>query len=151
MGVEGMSSYQEMRIAEDGTWYWEGREMFRLEIVQLFSTHLCRTEDGNYYISWNNQTHPVVVEDAPFFVKAVYPGENDFMMLLSDGRELPMPEGDIVLKNGKPYVTLKWPLDTKLSRGAFWQLSPYMRQRDDGGYEVNYKGKTWRIVSKDLA
>ena len=66
-----------IRIAADGTWYFNDSEMFRLEAVSFLASRLNRS-DGGYAITLGPQTLPILVEgDAqlfnPYHVIAVNP------------------------------------------------------------------------------
>ena len=56
----------EMRIARDGTWYYQGSPIGRLPLVKLFATVLRRGPDGA--IGWSRRPSRAVieVEDVPF-------------------------------------------------------------------------------------
>ena len=40
----------QMRIALDGTWYYQGTPIGRLPLVKLFASVLRRAEDGRYWL-----------------------------------------------------------------------------------------------------
>ncbi|WP_111656743.1 DUF1285 domain-containing protein [Isoalcanivorax indicus] len=55
----------DMRIARDGTWYYQGTPINRPAMVRLFSTIL-RREGDRYYLVTPVEKLGIVVEDAPF-------------------------------------------------------------------------------------
>lgn len=122
---------EEIRIAGDGGWYFNGGKMFRMEIVSLLASHL-QLKDGKYFICWRNQEVPVAVEDVPFVITSVSVAENSFQARLADDRELTLPERPIVFRNEVPYISLfsDSEADAKLSRAAFWQIIPYLEEVD---------------------
>ena len=55
----------DMRIARDGTWFYEGTPIGRPALVRLFSTIL-KLEDGRYYLVTPVEKVGITVDDAPF-------------------------------------------------------------------------------------
>jgi len=55
-----------MRIAKDGTWYYQGSPINRSSLVRLFSTILRRDEDGCFYLVTPVEKWRIQVEEAPF-------------------------------------------------------------------------------------
>ncbi len=55
----------DMRIARDGTWFYEGTPIGRPALVRLFSTIL-KLEDGKYFLVTPVEKVGITVEDAPF-------------------------------------------------------------------------------------
>jgi hypothetical protein len=85
-----------IRIAKDGTWFYEGAEMFRREIVHFFYQYLKIDSDGNYLIEMPGDPGDrcyVEVEDTAFVVQAVEgvrplpAGEEGLFIRLSDDTE----------------------------------------------------------------
>ena len=56
----------EIRIARDGTWYYQGTPINRERMVQLFSTVLRRDDDDVYYLVTPVEKLAIEIEDAPF-------------------------------------------------------------------------------------
>ncbi|MHB1127672.1 MAG: DUF1285 domain-containing protein [Bacillota bacterium] len=132
---------QELKIAQDGKWYWEGNQLTRMDIVQLFAEHLQQVGDG-YAVCYKGQSYPVIIEDVPFVVTSFNEAGERLGAMLADGREVDFKPGVISLVNGTPYFSLFWPNDTKLSREAFWQLHRYL-QEIDGVYRLRYNDQCW--------
>src|SRR5438105_10953949 len=55
----------DMRIASDGTWFYQGTPIGRPALVRLFSTILKR-EDGKHFLVTPVEKVGIRVEDAPF-------------------------------------------------------------------------------------
>ena len=55
-----------MRIAADGTWFYQGTPINRLPLVKLFASVLRREDDGEYWLVTPVERGRVRVEDAPF-------------------------------------------------------------------------------------
>lgn len=132
-----------LRIKENGRWYWGDAEIFRPEILTLFASHLVWREDG-YFVEMQGQSFQVTVEDVPFVIDSVWEDGNHLRARLVDTREVAFPAGEIYLKQGKPYASLARPLDTKLSRNAYWQLSRFLDEHN-GGYQIKWQDQIWPI------
>lgn len=131
-----------LRIARDGTWYADETEMERRDIVSLFAAHLER-EEGGYVVRLGSDGMPVEVEDVPFVVAEIIPAENGLRARLVDGREVELPPGPVYLVRDVPYLTLRWERDTKLSRGAWWQMVSHL---DAAAMAVRYGPHAWPLV-----
>ena len=55
----------DIRIARDGTWYYLGTPIGRVELVRLFSSIL-KKEDGRYFLVTPVEKVGITIEDAPF-------------------------------------------------------------------------------------
>lgn len=128
----------EIRISHDGTWYFNGNKMFRMEIVKFLSSYL-EFKNGNYYICWRGQECPVVVEDVPFVITGISKEEGTLKARLADERIVDLPETEVKWNNEIPYISLfiDESVDTKLSRAAFWQITPYLIEKD-GKHYIRY-------------
>ena len=56
----------EMRIARDGTWFYQGTPIKRERLVRLFASVLMRDEAGEYWLKTPVEKARIQVEDAPF-------------------------------------------------------------------------------------
>jgi hypothetical protein len=56
----------DMRIAQDGTWYYLNSPIGRKPLVRLFSTVLRRDPDGRFYLVTPVEKCGIRVDDAPF-------------------------------------------------------------------------------------
>lgn len=137
-------SAPELFIDQDGRWYADGVLMTKKEIVRLFASHLKKDEHDNYHIHWQNYLYPVEVKDAPFFVQSVIVETGQPMILLYDGRKLPLPLGKIIIKNSIPYISLLWECDTKLSRPSYSELCKNLIERDER-YLIKYGDNEWLV------
>ncbi|MGE5373267.1 MAG: DUF1285 domain-containing protein [Solirubrobacterales bacterium] len=130
-------SVQEIRIRKDGKWYADGAEMFRKPFLNLFGTHLHRDENGQYYIELNNETFYIVVEDVPFLAIDAGVRDGSIVFLLHDQQMLEVNEEvKLHMADDKPYLSFKWDHDTLINRSAFWMVSEFLEERDDGVYLV---------------
>jgi len=60
-----------LRIARDGTWYYQDSAIRRRPLVKLFASVLRREKDGRYYLVTPAEKALVHVEDAPFLAVAM--------------------------------------------------------------------------------
>lgn len=129
-----ISCDSDFRIARDGTWYYQGSPMSRQAMVRLFSTILCRDDDGEYWLKTPVEKCRIEVEDAPFMVIGLRIRDLDAGRTLcvktnvnewvGVDAEHPMqlradPEtGEIV-----PYVHIRDGLDAKFNRNTYYELA----------------------------
>lgn len=136
----------DMRIARDGTWFYNGTPIGRAPLVRLFSTILKR-EDGKYFLVTPVEKVGIQVDDAPFVAV-------DF---------------DVTEEDGPPVLTFVTNVGDRTSAGAFHPIrvvrdpdtgepAPYVHVRDelealidrksfyrliDRGVHRDHKGMRW--------
>lgn len=135
----------EIKIDREGNWYADGMKMERKEIVNLFSTHLWRNGENQYFICLNQQVFPIVVEDTPFIINEVIEEEGKLKVRLNDERVLDLSDHPIVVIKSIPYTSLFWERDAKFARHAFWQLSKYIVETDQG-YLVKFGDTQIKLI-----
>ncbi len=122
----------DMRIARDGTWFYEGTPIGRPGLVRLFSTIL-RKDGDKYFLVTPVEKVGITVDDAPFLAV-------DFDVTTSDaGQQLTFHTnvGDSVVAGPdtplrftrdtatgepSPYVTVRANLDALIDRKSFYRL-----------------------------
>jgi len=91
-GIEEVSIW----IDREGTWFYQGHEILRRDIVRLFYRNLhLDAATSRYFIQIGSQRCYVSVEDAPYSVRAVQPdssGDRIYLQLSDDSREKLDPE-----------------------------------------------------------
>jgi uncharacterized protein len=61
----------DIRIDKDGTWYYQGVEMYRVDIVHHLYRHIKKGSAGGYYIEMSDEDRcRIDVEDTVFVVKS---------------------------------------------------------------------------------
>ena len=55
-----------IRIARDGSWYYHGSRIQRKPLVTLFSSVLCRDQEGVFWLVTPAEKGRIDVDDAPF-------------------------------------------------------------------------------------
>lgn len=136
----------DMRIARDGTWFYQGTPIGRPALVRLFSTIL-KLEDGKYYLVTPVEKVGITVEDAPFVaVDFQVEGQGTEQRLIFTTNV-----GDTVLAGAEhpirvirdpdtgepsPYVMIRAGLEALIDRKSFYRLV------DLGAY-CDHEGVRW--------
>lgn len=137
----------DMVIAADGSWFHEGEKIERQGLVRLFGTILRKEADGHHYLVTPAEKMRIRVEDAPFLgvridvahkphagsaAQADEPeaGANqrvtvltnhDDSVLISQAHPLRVAL-DPETEEPAPYVGIRYGLEAKLTRAAFYDL-----------------------------
>ena len=122
----------DMRIARDGTWYYEGGAISRPQIVRLFSTIL-KLEDGKFFLVTPVEKVGITVDDAPFVaVDVTVGGAGDTQVLMFEtnvgdkvvaNEENPIRvERDPKTGEPSPYVHVRASLEALIDRKTFYRL-----------------------------
>lgn len=121
-----------MRIARDGTWFYQGSPIGRPAMVKLFSSVLRREADGSFWLVTPYERGRIVVEDAPFqAVECDAEGEGEGQRLTFrsnvDDKVVAGPEHPIrVSENDQgepsPYVLIRPGLEARIVRSVFYRL-----------------------------
>lgn len=130
-----------MRIAKDGTWFHDGREIKRHKLVKLFASVLRRDEQGQYWLNTPVEKGRIDVEDAPFIITQVdQVGSEDTPVLRCTTNVETQFDVDadhpikIELSGGgqepSPYALVKPGLWGRLQRSAFYHLIDQAEERD---------------------
>ena len=132
----------QMRIARDGTWYYQGTPIRRLELVKLFATVLRRGPDGRHWLVTPAEQGVIEVEDVPFIaveLRAEVAGVDQRVSLRTNLDEWvavdaahplemrPQPDG-----SRAPYVRVRDSLDARVTRSAFYHLVELAEAAPDG-------------------
>ncbi len=122
----------DMRIARDGTWYYLGTPMGRVELVRLFSTILRRDGD-DYFLVTPVEKVGITVDDAPFVaVDFEVSGDDDAQVLTFEtnvgdfavaGADHPIRVvRDPETGEPSPYVLIRANLEALIDRKSFYRL-----------------------------
>lgn len=124
----------DMRIARDGTWYYEDGPITRQSMAQLFSGILRLDDDGTYYLVTPVERWAIEVEDAPFVAIAVdVKGQGKEQVLsfttnLDDSVEAG-PDNPIRVQidpeteEPAPYILMRANLEALMHRNVFYELA----------------------------
>ena len=125
-----------MRIARDGTWYYQGGPIGRKELVCLFAGVLRREEDG-YWLVTPAERARIVVEDAPFVAVELFhcPGScatrhdqvvsfrTNVDQVVSAGPDHPIRVArDPASGAPIPYVMVRDGLEARINRAVYYEL-----------------------------
>jgi hypothetical protein len=122
----------DMRIARDGSWYYEGSRIERFGLARLFSTIL-KLENGKYYLVTPVEKVGITVEDAPFVAvdftaegarrAQVLTFETNMGERVVAGPENPIRvERDPETGEPSPYVHVRSGLEALIDRKSFYRL-----------------------------
>lgn len=140
------SGDSDMRIARDGRWFYQGSEIKRAALIQLFS-RLLRREGEQYFLITPVEKLSITVEDAPFVSiniavqgagadQVVYVTTN-LADTVSIGPEHPLRvDTDPYSQEPSPYVSIGDNLAVLLQRSDFYQLVEYSEERTVDGQQV---------------
>jgi hypothetical protein len=145
-----------MRIARDGTWFYEGAPIQRPALVKLFSSIL-KIEDGKYFLVTPVEKVGIAVDDAPFVavdfdVKGQGPKQIlTFKTHVDDvvvaGPEHPLRFGiDPQTHEPSPYVHVRSQLEALIDRKSFYRLVD-IADHHDGNFGVWSSGVFFPMVS----
>jgi len=121
-----------LKIARDGTWYYQGSPIGRKPLVKLFSTVLRREDDGFYLVTPVEKV-PIEVEGEPFIaVEMTREGQGRDQLLsfrtnVDDGVTAG-PEHAIGFRaepgiGHTPYVEVRAGLRAQLARPVYYELT----------------------------
>ncbi|PPQ38364.1 hypothetical protein SAMN06265338_10857 [Rhodoblastus acidophilus] len=132
----------DMRIARDGTWFYNGSPIGRPALVKLFSSIL-RKDPDRYVLVTPVERVGITVEDAPFLgVEFSRDGEGEGQVLklrtnvddwveISEDNPLRFEPGE---REGlKPYVRVRGDLWALVKRALFYDLAAWGLKREIGG------------------
>ncbi|MDX1634372.1 MAG: DUF1285 domain-containing protein [Marinobacter sp.] len=133
----------DIRIARDGTWYFQGGPMAREALVRLFSTILRRESDGEYYLVTPVEKWRILVEDTPLLAHGLEvsgQGEDQVIHLTTNTGERVRVDDQHPLRVGsypdsdepRPMVLLEHGLEARLVTAAFYELAGYVTEQPGG-------------------
>lgn len=122
----------DMRIARDGTWFYQGTPIGRKPMVRLFSTILRRDGD-DYFLVTPVEKVGIKVDDAPFVavsLEVIGSAEQQVLRFTSNVEDLvdagpafPLRvETDPQTLEPAPYVLMRGNLEALIHRNVFYQL-----------------------------
>lgn len=148
----------DMRIARDGTWYYEKSPINRFALVKLFSSIL-KLENGKYYLVTPVEKVGIVVDDAPFVAVDVDAQEVDgeqaltFTTKVGDvavaGPDHPIRlTRDPATDEPSPYVMIRNGLEALIDRKSFYRLVDLGEERD-GWFGVYSSGTFFPLIPSE--
>jgi hypothetical protein len=130
-----------LRIARDGTWFYQGGPINRKPLVKLFSTVLRREEDGFYLVTPVEKV-PIAVEGEPFIgVAMTREGEGRDQRLtfrtnvddvVTADREHPIGFRAEPGGGHAPFVVVREGLRAQLARPVYYELTELAVEAGEG-------------------
>jgi uncharacterized protein len=135
----------QIRIARDGTWFYQGTPINRMPLVKLFSTVLRREDDGQYWLITPVEQGLIDVDDVPFMAVelthaagADSDGKDDVLHFRTNldaeidcGPDHPLRVViDPETEEPSPYILVRDGLEARLTRSVFYELADLARERD---------------------
>ncbi|WP_299651335.1 DUF1285 domain-containing protein [uncultured Tateyamaria sp.] len=148
----------DMRIARDGTWFYQGTPIGRPGLVKLFSSILKR-EEGKYFLVTPVEKVGITVDDAPFVAldfEVSGEGEEQVLTFVTHvedsavaGPEHPIRvERDAETGEPSPYVLIRADLEALIDRKSFYRLVD-LGVHHDGWFGVWSSGQFFGIIPSD--
>jgi hypothetical protein len=123
----------DIRIAQDGTWFYHGSPITRKPLVKLFASVLKRDDAGGYWLQTPAEKGRITVDDAPFVaVELTVSGTGRDQELIFrtnlDDNVTAGPQHhirvmtDAVTQAPRPYILIRDGLEALIARSVFYQL-----------------------------
>lgn len=136
----------DMRIARDGTWFYEGSPINRPAMVKMFS-NILRKDGDDYVLVTPVEKVGITVEDAPFITEDFeVTGEGDTQVLTFETHvgdfAAAGPDNSIRVDidpdsdEPAPYVTVRANLEARITRKAFYRLVELGTHQDINGQSM---------------
>jgi hypothetical protein len=151
----------DMRIARDGTWFYQGTPIGRPGLVKLFSS-IIKKEDGKYFLVTPVEKVGITVDDAPFVAvdfDVQGSGESQILTFHTQvgdrvvaGADLPIRvERDAETGEPSPYVLVRRNLEALIDRKSFYRLVD-IGAHHDGWFGLWSSGSFFQVIpSADLS
>jgi hypothetical protein len=123
----------DMRIAADGTWFYQGTPINRLPLVKLFASVLRREDDGEYWLVTPVERGRVRVEDAPFTAvevtaedagsaqRLIFRTNLDEIVALDEAHPLES-RNQAASQTPRPYILVRDRLEARILRSVYYHL-----------------------------
>ncbi len=145
----------DMRIARDGTWYYLGTPIGRIELVRLFSSIL-KLEDGKYFLVTPVEKVGITVDDAPFVAvdfDASGKGADQILRFVTQvgdrvaaGADHPIRVvRDAETGEPSPYVMVRAGLEALIDRKSFYRLVD-LGVHDGDWFGLWSSGRFFRVI-----
>lgn len=137
----------DMRIARDGTWFYNGTPIGRKKMVKLFSTVLRHDDDGKYYLVTPVEKLEITIDDAPFVVVEVVQegkGQDQVLSFRTNVDDWVIASADHPIRvdidekthEPSPYLHVRGRLEALINRPVFYELVEIAERREEGDETV---------------
>ena len=148
----------DMRIARDGTWFYQGTPIGRPALVKLFST-IIKKEEGKYFLVTPVEKVGITVDDAPFVAvdftatgagrEQVLTFETNVGDTAAAGSNHPLRvERDPETGEPSPYVLIRTNLEALIDRKSFYRLVD-LGAHHDGWFGLWSSGSFFQMIPSD--
>ncbi|MEO0566118.1 MAG: DUF1285 domain-containing protein [Pseudomonadota bacterium] len=148
----------DMRIARNGTWFYQGSVIERTEMVKLFSTILKR-EGDTYFLVTPVEKVGITVDDAPFVaVDFDSAGEAEQRVIVFEtnvgdkviaGKQNPIRmTRDANTGEPSPYVLVRKNLEALIDRKSFYRLMEICEEHE-GWFGLWSEGQFFRVIAAE--
>ena len=143
----------DMRIARDGTWFYQGTPIGRAPLVRLFSTILKREED-KYFLVTPVEKVGITVDDAPFVAIDFNRQGEDLVFETNVGdRVVAGPDCAIrvdMADDGEPspYLHVRAGLEALIDRKSFYRLVE-IGEHEGGMFGVRSSGQFFAFIESE--
>ena len=145
----------DMRIARDGTWFYQGTQITRLALVKLFSS-IIKREGENYYLVTPVEKVGITVDDAPFVAidfEATGEGNAQVLQFETQVGDCLVASDDLPIRVARnpetgepsPYVRVRDNLEALIDRKSFYRLVD-LGVEHDGWFGVWSSGAFFGII-----
>lgn len=129
-----------LKIAHDGTWYYQGSPIGRKELVKLFASVLTRDEDGQHYLVTPAEKVLIAVEESPFLavgMDAEGEGEGQALRFRTNLDETVVagPDHPLLFRakgdgSFTPFIVVRNGLEARLLRSVYYDLVGAAAERE---------------------
>ncbi|MDW3180631.1 DUF1285 domain-containing protein [Roseobacter sp.] len=145
----------DMRIARDGTWFYQGTPIGRPGLVKLFSSIL-KKEGEKYFLVTPVEKVGITVDDAPFVAvdfEASGTGEDQVLTFETQVEDKAVASADLPIRvvrdpgtgEPSPYIRIRAELEALIDRKSFYRLVDLGVHHDDW-FGVWSKGTFFPII-----
>lgn len=150
----------DMRIARDGTWFYQGTPIGRPGLVKLFSSIL-KKEGKKYFLVTPVEKVGITVDDAPFVAvdfEASGDGEDQVLTFVTQVDDKAVASADLPIRvvrdpdtgEPSPYVRIRAELDALIDRKSFYRLVDIGTHKD-GWFGLWSGGTFFEVIpSEDM-
>ncbi len=141
----------DMRIARDGTWFYLGTPIGRLELVKLFAS-IMRRDGDDYFLVTPVEKVGITVEDAPF-VAVDFERVGDDLRFETNVGDFAVANADNPIRvmrdaltgEPSPYVLVRRNLEALIDRKSFYRLVD-LGEHHEGWFGVRSGGEFFGII-----
>lgn len=145
---EGRSRESTIRLDREGRFFHDEAPVEHPKLAEALHTWIARhPDDGRFILTNGYDWTYFIVDDVPYFVRAVHEADGDALCVLSDGSTEPLEPNTLRAgEDGALYLRVKaaspgGPFDAKLTRLAQTQLAPFLEEEAGAPVVVTRRGK----------